>query len=122
MTPVKTSLPEEREISTYLIADRTDHKVGTPDPESRCPETNFVRCFRHEGEDYPRCDRSGLRPPVKCASCGVPAGRPSQGDKALSAERGAKSWEKLRSLPLYCMDCNPRFFKAGLALFKDRGS
>src|SRR5215208_2360674 len=54
MTPVKTSLPEEPEISTCLFADRTEYKVGTPDPEGRCPDTNFVRCFRHQGEDGPR--------------------------------------------------------------------
>ena len=68
-----------------------------------------VACFRHEGEDCPRCDGSGLRPRKYCTDCGVPAGRPSRGGKALSPERGAKSWEELRALPLYCMDCNPSF-------------
>ena len=121
MTPVKTSLPEEREVSTYLVPDRADRQVGTPDPEGRCPETDFVRCFRHEGEDCPRCDGSGFRPKVKCAFCGVPAGRPTQGGKALSTERDAKSWKELRSLPLYCMDCNPRFSGAGVALFEGMG-
>jgi hypothetical protein len=76
----------------------------------------LVRCFRHEGAECPRYDGSGFRPRRHCAGCGVPAGRPSQGGRALSTERGAKSWEELRSLPLYCMDCNPRFFRAGLAL------
>jgi|SRR5918995_1312841 hypothetical protein len=121
MTPVKTSLPEEHGISTHLIPDLAGHKVGTPGPEGRCPEIDFVRCFRHEGEDCAGCDGSGYRPCARCASCGVPAGRPSQGGKALSPERGAKSWKELRSLPLYCMDCNPRFFKAGLALFEEMG-
>jgi hypothetical protein len=121
MTPVKTSLPEEPEISTCLFADRTEYKVGTPDPEGRCPDTNFVRCFRHQGEDCPRCEGSGCRPPVKCASCGVPAGHPSQGGKALCPKRGAKSWRELRSLPLYCMHCNPRFSGARLARFEEMG-
>ena len=78
----------------------------------------LVRCFRHEGIECPRCDGSGFSPRRHCAGCGVQAGRPSQGGKALSPERGAKSLKELRSLTLYCMDCNPRFFKAGLALFK----
>ena len=81
--------------------------------------SELIECFRHEGEECPRCDGSGFRPRPKCASCSVPTGRPSQGGKVLSPERGAKSWKELRSLPLYCMDCNPRFFKAGLALFEE---
>ena len=90
--------------------------------EIQYPETDFVRCFRHEGEDCPRCDGSGFRPRARCASCSVFAGRPSQGGKALSPERGAKSWNELRSLSLYYMDCNPRFFGARLSLFEEKGS
>ena len=82
----------------------------------------FAPCFRCKGDECPTCGGSGFRPRAKCASCGILVGRPSQGGKALSAERGAKSWEELRSLPLYCMDCNPRFFRAGLALFEEMSS
>jgi hypothetical protein len=64
--------------------------------------TDFVRCFRHEDEDCPRCDGSGLRPRSVCASCGEPA-------KRLSPERTAKSREEARALPLYCVHCNPCF-------------
>jgi|SRR5215207_693215 len=81
----------------------------------------LVRCFRHERAECPRCDGSGFRPRAKCASCRVSAGHPSRSGKALSTERGAKSWEELRSLPLYCMECNPRFFGARLALFEGMG-
>ena len=89
--------------------------VGTPDSQIRYSE--LVRCFRCKGAECPKCGGSGFRERKCCARCGVPAGRPSQGGKALSPEGGAKSWEELRSLPLYCILCNPRFFKAGLALF-----
>ena len=36
----------------------------------------------HEGEDCPRCDGSGFRPRKRCAGCGEPAGRPSEGGQA----------------------------------------
>jgi hypothetical protein len=121
MTPVKTSLPEEHGISTHLVPELAEPKVGIPDPEVWYLETEFVQCFRHEGDNCPRCDGSGFRPRAKCASCGVSAGRPSQGGKALSLERGAKSWKDLRSLPLYCMACNPRFSGAELELFERMG-
>ena len=84
--------------------------------EVRNPE--LVRCFRHEGAGCPRCDGSGYKARKRCAECGAPAGRPSLGGRALSAGRGAKSWEELKALPLYCMDCNPRFLRTGLALIE----
>jgi hypothetical protein len=90
-------------------------------PEVRYPETAFLWCFRHEDENCPRCNGSGFRPRAKCASCGDSAGRPSQGGKALQPKRGAKSWKDLRSLPLYCMACNPRFSGVELALFEGMG-
>jgi hypothetical protein len=94
--------------------------VSVPaNPEVRNPE--LIRCFRREGAECPRCGGSGLRPRKRCAQCGIPAGRPSQDGKALSPGHGAKSWEELKSLPLYCMDCNPRFLGTGLALIEGVG-
>lgn len=122
MTPLKTSLPEEHGISTHLVPDLAHRKVGTPDPEVRYPETEFIQCFRHEGDECPRCHGLGVRPRARCASCNVPVGYPSQGAKALSPERGVKNWEDLRSLPLCCMDCNPRFLRIGLVFFEEMGS
>ena len=94
--------------------------VSVPaNPEIRNPE--LVRCFRHEGAECPRCGGSGLRHRRRCAGCGVPAGRPSRGGKALTLERGAKSWKELKSLSLYCMECNRRFPKTDFALFEGVG-
>ena len=106
MTPVEISIREVR-------LDRI------PNPEARHPE--LVRCFRHEVAECPRCGGSGFRPRKRCAGCGVQAGRPGRGGRALSPERGAKSWEELKALPLYCMDCNPRFLETGLALIEGAG-
>ena len=49
----------------------------------------------------------------RCAGCGVPSGKPSQGGAVLSG--------KGPNQPLYCMDCNPDFMpraQAGAALEK----
>jgi hypothetical protein len=66
------------------------------------PATEFAKCLRHEDEDCPRYVGSGSRPRPACASCGEPA-------KRLSPECTAKSREEARTLPLYCVHCNPRF-------------
>ncbi len=83
----KVSLPDWRGISTRL---RPDHEM--------------VRCFRHKGEDCPRCDGSGYRPRRHCAGCGEPAGQPSQGGKALVGLRNGRGWKQ----PFYCLGCHPR--------------
>jgi hypothetical protein len=38
-----------------------------------------TRCFRHEGEECPRCDGSGYRKRRRCARCGEVAGSVSEG-------------------------------------------
>ena len=108
MTPIGISLQKVR-------LDRM------PNPEVWNPVPVEVACFRHEGTECPRCDGSGFRRHRRCARCGVLAGRPNQGGKALSSERGAKGWKELKSFPLYCMDCNPRFLRTALALFEEMG-
>jgi hypothetical protein len=90
-------------------------------PRVVCWHPELIRCFRCEGDECPKCGGSGFRERKRCAGCEVPAGHPSQSGKALQPERGVKSWKKLRSLPLYCMDCNPRFLRTGLALFEGMG-
>ncbi len=64
-------------------------------------EAGMVECFRHEGEDCPRCDGTGFRPRPVCAQCG-------EGARNLSPARTAKSPEEARALPRYCPRCNPR--------------
>ena len=73
---------------------------NTPSAKVRIPD--LVRCFRHEGEDCPRCDGSGYRPRKNCAGCGQLAGRPSQGGKALMGLRSRRG----RDQPFYCLGCH----------------
>jgi hypothetical protein len=86
----KLSIPEERELSIPLS-----------NPAGCGPKP--VRCFRHEGERCPRCDGSGYRSRFYCAECSHPAGRPSQGGKALLGLRSRRE----RDQPFYCLDCHP---------------
>ncbi len=78
----------------------------TPSAKVRNPE--LVRCFRHEGEDCPRCDGSGDRPRKHCAGCGEPAGRPGRGGKALMGLRNRRG----RNQPFYCLNCHPELGRA----------
>src|SRR5919199_2284580 len=71
------------------------------DSENRSSE--LIKCFRHEDEGCPRCDGSGFRPRKYCTGCGVPAGRPSQGGKALIGLRNRRGWDQ----PFYCLGCHP---------------
>ena len=53
------------------------------------------------------------REPSRCAGCGVPSGKPSEGGSILSGKGPGQ--------PLYCMDCNPEFMpraQAGAAIEK----
>ena len=65
--------------------------------------TESVRCWRHEGEDCPRCDGSGFRPRRYCAGCGEPSGRPAEGGKALVGLKNRRGFDQ----PMYCLSCHP---------------
>ncbi len=84
--------------------------VSSMDAVSVAQAPVMVECFRHEGDECPRCDGSGYRLRRRCAGCGESA-------NALQAACGAKSWDEARSLSLYCNGCNPRFADTGLAFF-----
>jgi len=74
---------------------------NTPEPKVR--DSELVWCFRHEGEGCARCDGKGYRPHSYCAGCGEPAGRPSQGGKALLGLRNRRGWDQ----SFYCLECHP---------------
>ena len=60
-----------------------------------------------------KAEEKAEKKPSRCAGCGVPSGKPSEGGAALSG--------KGPNQPLYCMDCNPAFMsraQAGAALEK----
>ncbi len=88
--------------------------VDTPDLEVRSPD--LVRCFRHEGENCPRCDGSGHRPRKHCAGCAESAGRPGRGGKVLMGLRNQRG----RNQPLYCLGCHPEL-GGGLAVLERLG-
>jgi hypothetical protein len=66
-------------------------------------ESGMVECFRHEGEGCSRCDGTGQRPRRRCEGCGEPAGRPSEGGKALLGLGNRRGKDQ----PMYCMGCHP---------------
>ena len=78
-------------------------------------EQSVVECFRHEGEDCPRCDGSGVRPRKQCAGCGEFSGKPSEGGKALLGLRNSRSVAG----PLYCMDCHPENIGVNAAVLEN---
>ncbi len=64
---------------------------------------DLIECFRHEGEECPRCDGSGLRPRRRCEGCGEPSGRSSEGGKALVGLKNRRGFAQ----PMYCLSCHP---------------
>ncbi len=63
----------------------------------------LVECFRHEGEDCPRCDGPGFRLRKRCARCGEPAGKPSEEGRALLGLKNRRDKDQ----PMWCLHCHP---------------
>ena len=68
-------------------------------------EATGVPCFRHEGEECPRCDGSGTRPLKRCAGCGEPEGSIGEGTgrPLVGIPNDPRGWDG----PMYHVGCNP---------------
>jgi hypothetical protein len=97
MAPAVRQHPEARPPgSEVLMAEISLARSVQESPE-------LVECSRHEGKECPRCDGSGFRPRKRCAGCGEPAGRPSEGGKALLGTKNSRDKDQ----PLWCLNCHP---------------
>src|SRR5215207_3197938 len=86
--------PEARTKRSRLLIDTS---VARSAQES----LELGECFRHEGEECPRCDGSGFRPVKHCAGCGEAAGSVSErtGFPLVKDRRTYGSLYHVRCLP-----------------------
>jgi hypothetical protein len=77
-------------------------EISLARPARESPE-ELVKCFRHEGEECPRCDGSGYRPRRYCAGCGEPSGKPSEGGRGLMGLKNRRDKDQ----PMWCLHCHP---------------
>lgn len=56
-----------------------------------------------------RTGESNHREHSRCAGCGEPSGKPSEGGKALKGLRNVRVGKG----PMYCMDCHPEMMGGG---------
>ena len=98
MAPARLPPPEARTKRSRLLIELSLARSAQESLE-------LVECFRHEGEDCPRCDGSGFRPRRHCEGCEEPAGRPSEGGKVLIGLKNARGKDQ----PMWCMNCHPEY-------------
>jgi hypothetical protein len=73
MAPAVVEHPEARTKRSRLLIDTSVARSA----QEESPEQ--VACFRHEGEECPRCGGSGFRLAKHCAGCGEAGGSVSEG-------------------------------------------
>ena len=99
MAPAVLPHPEARPPGNEVLMAQSSLARSA---QEESPE-ELVECFRHEGEECPRCDGSGYRPRKYCAGCGEPSGKPSEGGRALIGLKNAKGKDQ----PMWCLHCHP---------------
>src|SRR5215217_6988527 len=85
--------PDQREMDPMATVS-----LAHPAQES----LEVVECLRHEGEECPCCDGSGIRPRRRYEGCGEPFGRPSEGGRALIGLKNQRGKDQ----PMWCLFCH----------------
>src|ERR671910_3162152 len=98
MAPAVRQHPEARPPGNEVLMAESSLARSA---QEESPE--LVECFRHEGEDCPRCDGSGFRPRKRCEECGEPAGHTSEGGRALMGLKNRRGKDQ----PMWCVFCHP---------------
>ena len=98
MAPAVRPHPEARPPGSEVLMAQSSLARSA---QEKSPEV--VECFRHEGEECPRCDGSGYRPRKHCARCGEPSGKPSEGGRALMGLKNLRDKDQ----PMWCLHCHP---------------
>jgi hypothetical protein len=98
MAPAVRPHPEARPAGNEVLMAQSSLACSAQEESAE-----VVECFRHEGEECPRCDGSGDRPRKYCARCGEPSGKPSEGGRALMGLKNRRDKDQ----PMWCLHCHP---------------
>ena len=100
MAPAMLAHPEARPPGNeVLMAQSSLARSAQESPKE------LVGCFRHVGEECPRCDGAGYRPRKYCAGCGKTSGEPSQGGRILMGLKNRRDKDQ----PMWCLHCHPEY-------------
>lgn len=76
---------------------------GSVDIAIVAPPSARVKCFRCEGDDCPKCGGTGYCERKRCAECGEPSGRISEGLRPLVGLKDSRD----RNGAFYHVGCHP---------------